>query len=265
MRGPEISCRMAKSTWTKRAGLVFCALLGLAPVPVSPAEAAAASDRSCYEATAPFIGPVAMARTATALHDGKPLTVVALGSSSTQGFGSTAPEKAYPAQLAAILAERFPRSTIKVLNRGVGGDTADRMLGRLNRDVFAANPDLVIWQTGTNDAHRQVDPDQFQAILNVGVRVITARGLDLVLMTPQFAPRYVAAPNYRAFIDRMEMVAADRQVALFRRFELTKSWAEDSRFRAVQLTATDGLHPTDASYRCIAVLLADQLARATAR
>ena len=262
MRGPEPSCPTGKSTWIKPAGLFICAILWLGPA--LSAEPAATSDRTCHEATAPFSGTVGLPRTAQALHDGKPLTVVALGSSSTQGFGSTAPEKAYPAQLQTILSQRFPRSAIKVLNRGVGGDTADRMLGRLNRDVFAANPDLVIWQTGTNDALRQLDPDQFQAILNVGVRVMLSRGLDLVLMTPQFAPRYVAAPNYHAFIDRMEMVAADRRIALFRRFELTKSWAEDSRFRAVQLTATDGLHPTDASYRCVAVLLADQLARAAA-
>lgn len=261
MRRPGTPCRTGKSTWIEVFSLALAAVLWLGP---AAAEGTVAPDRLCHGPTEPFVGTVALPRTEQALRDHKPLTIVALGSSSTQGYGATAPDKAYPIQLASILTTSFPQSPITVLNRGVGGDTADQMLARLNRDVFAANPDLVIWQAGTNDALRQSDPDHFQAILNVGVRVITARGIDLILMTPQFAPRFIAAPRFADYVERMQSVAAARRVAVFRRFELTRSWTEDARFREVRMTATDGLHPTDASYRCTAVLLAEQIRKAVA-
>ncbi|HIJ62395.1 MAG TPA: SGNH/GDSL hydrolase family protein [Rhodospirillaceae bacterium] len=262
MRGPGPSCRTGKPTSTDILCLAVAALLWSGPP--AAAEPTVAPDRLCHVRTPAFDSPLALPRTAAALRDGKALTVVALGSSSTQGFGATAPEKAYPAQLAMILGQHFPRSPITVLNRGVGGDTADKMLARLNRDVFAAKPDLVIWQTGTNDAIRLADPVHFMAVLNVGVRLILAHGIDLMLMDPQYAPRYVAAPRFRDFVETMRQVAGEHRVALFRRFEATKAWTEDARFSPVKLTTTDGLHPTDANYRCTAVLLAEELIRAAA-
>ena len=39
-----------------------------------------------------------------------------------------------------------------VVNKGVGGETAEQMLARFTRDVLPYRPQLVIWQTGTNQA-----------------------------------------------------------------------------------------------------------------
>ena len=61
-------------------------------------------------------------RTARRLAGGEPLTVVAVGSSSTAGAGASSPDASYPSRLAVELKQRFPLQDITVLNRGVNGD-----------------------------------------------------------------------------------------------------------------------------------------------
>src|SRR5260221_8884454 len=52
----------------------------------------------------------------------EPLTIVAVGSSSTQGAGASTPDLSYPSRLAAELKSRFPALDIRVINRGKGGE-----------------------------------------------------------------------------------------------------------------------------------------------
>src|SRR5579862_4923519 len=87
-----------------------------------------------------------LAHVAARLEHGGPLTVVALGSSSTQGIGASTPNLAYPSRLRAALGRLFPATTIRVVNRGKGGEDAAQELRRLGQDVIAEHPDLVIWQ-----------------------------------------------------------------------------------------------------------------------
>ncbi|MBS1826202.1 MAG: hypothetical protein JST93_12840 [Acidobacteria bacterium] len=42
--------------------------------------------------------------------------------------------------------------TLKIINRGVGGNNTEQARARFEKDVLAANPNLVIIQLGTNDA-----------------------------------------------------------------------------------------------------------------
>ena len=79
-------------------------------------------------------------RTAKQLRDRRPLTIVAIGSSSTEGIGASAPAFAYPAQLERELAKRFQASAVKVFNKGVGGELARDMVARIERDAIAENP-----------------------------------------------------------------------------------------------------------------------------
>src|SRR6202012_6196541 len=79
----------------------------------------------------------------------QPVGIVAFGSSSTQGWGSSAPEFTYPNRLAAQLHRQYPGADITVLNRGVGGEDEPEMMTRLQTAVIDARPDLVIRQVGT--------------------------------------------------------------------------------------------------------------------
>src|ERR671937_2936590 len=51
----------------------------------------------------------------------QPITIVAIGSSSTAGAGASSSAASYPSRLEIELKARFPNLDIKVLNRGIGG------------------------------------------------------------------------------------------------------------------------------------------------
>jgi GDSL-like Lipase/Acylhydrolase family len=91
-----------------------------------------------------------LARTARRLATGGTLTIVAIGSSSTGGAGASSPAASYPSRLAVELKERFPAGTIRVVNRGANGEDVSEMLARMQESVIAEDPDLVLWQVGTN-------------------------------------------------------------------------------------------------------------------
>src|SRR5262245_3163427 len=81
---------------------------------------------------------------------GEPITIVAIGSSSTSGAGASSPAANYPSRLSVELRQHFPKVSFTVLNRGVGGEEVADMLRPFESAVLAEKPDLVVWQLGTN-------------------------------------------------------------------------------------------------------------------
>src|SRR3984957_8441878 len=104
-----------------------------------------------------------------ALERGTEAVVVALGSSSTEGAIASDAAHSYPAELQAALEHALPRTHIAVLNRGIGGQDAPEELARLQADVIALRPQLVIWQVGANGAMRNADPVVFGSMVTQGV------------------------------------------------------------------------------------------------
>jgi acyl-CoA thioesterase I len=138
---------------------------------------------------------VRLLNTARAMRAGKALVIVAIGSSSTAGVGASDPAHAYPALLAEELRHRWPQLTLTAINKGVGGEMASQMLARFERDVLPYHPQLVIWQTGSNQALRSRDIDGYADTIREGISRLRAAQADVVLMDPQFAPRVVARPR----------------------------------------------------------------------
>ena len=201
---------------------------------------------------------VPLPRLAAAIAAGRVPVVVALGSSSTEGVGATAPERAYPARLAAEMRERHGLST-RVINMGTGGEATSDMLRRFDRDVLRYRPDLVIWQTGSNTALRHVDPGAHHRALEAGILRLRAIGADVILMSPQFAPRVIEAPRHGEIVSGLDRLAARAGVGLFHRFEIMRFWRQSGiPFEA--MLSPDQLHMNDWSYGCIARLLADAIA-----
>src|SRR5689334_15926576 len=105
------------------AGTAIAAAVVVATLPVraqpaaqSPVPAVAPPACSIPAEFARFDLP--LRRTARALAAGRPLKIVAIGSSSTAGTGASSPYHTYPSQLAAALAREFVDHDITVINRG---------------------------------------------------------------------------------------------------------------------------------------------------
>jgi acyl-CoA thioesterase I len=199
--------------------------------------------------------------TAKQLAQGKSLTIVALGSSSTYGTGATRPEFAYPNRLARLLQARFPDAQIRVLNRGVGGELGTSTAERIMRDVLPEKPDLVIWQVGTNDVLHDLDPDEPMKSVRAGIVQMKAAGVDVILMDIQYAPAVLMHPAYREMEQALWVTARSAGVPLFRRFALMRDWAERGSMKMSVMLAPDHLHMTDASYDCLARQLSASILR----
>lgn len=192
---------------------------------------------------------------------GAPLRIVAFGSSSTEGIGASKPANAYPARLEADLRAALPpvAGGVSVLNRGIGGEHVDDMLRRLDRDVIAAEPQLVIWQTGSNDPLRGVSLDHFREATLGAVRRLQEAGIDVVLMEPQWCPKLDATPGAYGFRDAVREIGTELNVPVIRRAELMHGWVRDGQVTSTQLFAADGLHMADRGYALLAKAAAAEI------
>src|SRR5277367_1323557 len=160
----------------------------------------------------------ALQHTARQLASGEPLTIVAIGSSSTAGAGASSPAASYPSRLAVELRQRFPNRDITVLNRGVNGEETSNMLARFERDVIAEHPQLVIWQVGTNSVLRDQPLRRHAIELHEGIDELKANGADVVLIDPQFAPKVLAKSETDDMVEQIALAAKAESVDLFHRF-----------------------------------------------
>lgn len=196
----------------------------------------------------------------------QPLTIVAIGSSSTAGAGASSRDHSYPSRLAVELKALFPRAQIHVINRGIGGEEARNMVARFDRDVFAEKPDLVLWQVGSNSVLRDRPLRQANATLREGLTRLRAFDADVVLINPQYAPKVIAKHhNVEQMVDLIDATAKETDVDLFRRFAVMRYWRLTKGLPFSAFVSRDGLHMNDWSYGCLAKLLAGAIEEAATR
>jgi acyl-CoA thioesterase-1 len=204
-------------------------------------------------------------RTATRIAEGQPLRIVALGSSSTAGFGASAISQSYPSRLEFELRSLLPGREVVVINRGVNGQDAEEMLARLQRSVLAAHPDLVIWQVGTNALLDNYPMTKEGELVRRGITRLLNAGIDVVLMDPQYTPRVIKKPSAARFVQLLGKLGRDVRVGVFQRFAIMRHWNKEQNLPFPTFVSTDGLHMNDWSYGCTARLLADAILEAVAR
>ena len=188
------------------------------------------------------------------------MVIVAFGSSSTTSWGVTSPEFAYPNRLAAQLRRQYPTADIHVVVRGKGGEDAPEMMKRLQAQVIDINPDLVIWQVGTNAVLRNLDPAETARLVEDGVGRIQAVGADVVLVDPQYSPRVTEhAEGASKMVNLLGKVAEVRHIGIFPRFEVMRDWHERQAIPIDNFVIADGLHMNDWGYACFAQLLGDDI------
>lgn len=198
--------------------------------------------------------PIALPHLRSAVTRGVEGIIVALGSSSTQGVAASDLAHSYPAVLQEVLSDGLPAAHIAVINRGIGGQDAPEELARLEKDVVAVRPQVVIWQVGANGALRGTDPGLFRSLVSEGVRHLQAAGIDVILMDNQQSPRLLAHADEVALDMELAQVAADTGAALFSRRALMRAWRNEGLAYA-DFIATDGLHHNDRGYLCVAQAL----------
>ncbi len=197
-------------------------------------------------------------RLAAKLKTRMPATVLVMGTASSIDYGSEPEGRAYPTRLLTEIRKIKAMPAITVVNRSIKQETAGMMIRRLDQEIAATNPDLVIWQTGSMDAVKRVGVSEFGEALSTGISLIHRRDIDALLVTPQFTPMAVAMSRFDDYVEHMEQVAQSRRVPLLNRFAIMRYWSESGAIPMEPAGKAEKLKLIDTVQACVA----EQLARA---
>lgn len=172
---------------------------------------------------------------------------------------------------------------LEVLNRGIGGNNSRHLLKRVDSDVLAAEPDLVVLMVGTNDmlnSGAAVPLEEYRANLRTLAEQILGAGARLVLMTippcdePALFSRHPRAffetrsPGERIADANAEVVrlAKEMGIPVVDVFQILNSIgapgpdASSVLRNLANCGVNDGVHPTPEGYRLIATALYQEIA-----
>lgn len=188
-----------------------------------------------------------LGKVAAAIKGGKPLNVLVVGSRS-----STLPSQegsAWPAQFQTTMKERLGSTPVNLSVEIQAAKTAEDTAATLVKLVEAKNPTLVIWQTGTVDAIRGSDPDDFRGAVDEGVTTLQKAGVDVVLMNLQYSPRTETMTSAPPYLDNMRVVAQQHDIPLYDRFAIMRHWNDAGDFDL--FSATHGVELAKAVHACL--------------
>ncbi len=244
-----------------RATPLLCGLALAASVVGGVARfAAAADERDCAVPREILADDPKLKLTGERFRARQPVTIVAIGGASTAGTAAgDGAQFGYPRRLEEALQQRHAGTPITVINKGVPRQTTQEMVARFAKDVVPADPTLVIWETGTVDAVRGNDVDQFADALAHGIAALREHNFDIMLVNMQYNPSTGSVINFEPYLDALRDAADLEDVYLFRRYEIMKYWSEAGIFDFVDVPKEQRVQLADQVYRCLAKAMADAI------
>lgn len=188
-----------------------------------------------------------LSKVAAAVKDGLALNILVVGSRSSTINGSET--SAFPARLQATLKEKLPSTPVNVSVELQIKKTAEEAASSFVKLVEDKKPTLVIWQTGTVDAMRSVDPEDFGGAVGDGVAALQNAGADVILMNLQYSPRTETMISVPPYLDNMRVAAQEHDVPLFDRFGIMHQWNDQGDFDL--FSATHGIDLAKRVHDCL--------------
>jgi hypothetical protein len=220
----------------------------LAAVPARAEDAPAACEVPDYILSADN----ALPNVAEVIKASHPLNILVVGSRSStinvSGAGASE-AAAYPGQMLAALKAKMPSIEVNLSIEIQAKKTSEEVAAGLPKLLEIKKPTLVIWQTGTVDAMRSIDPDDFRAAVGEGVMAMQEAGADVILVNPQYSPRTESMISASPYLDNMRVVAQEHDVPLFDRFALMRAWSESGDFDL--FTAVHGADLAKRVHNCL--------------
>jgi lysophospholipase L1-like esterase len=157
------------------------------------------------------------------------------------------------------LAAAFP--SLKVANRGVGGDVSRGLLFRLQEDVLDLNPRAIVMSIGSNDLSAHGAPAGIAANIAAIIDKARAHNPQLPIIVCTVPPRDVAdapvKPGAHADINaRIKALGAEKKVHVL---DLYPHFVNAEGQLIVEYYAKDRIHFTSAGYAKLASVIAPEL------
>lgn len=198
--------------------------------PAASQEAQAGAAQDCEVPPYLLASENPLTRVADAIKTRQRLDILVVGSGSSVLAGPDGLNASYPARLEKALREKLTGVTVTVSTDIQVKKTAAETAQGLEKLARERKPTLVIWQTGTLDAVRSVDPDDFRAAIDDGVTALQGAGADVLLMNLQYSPRMETMITVAPYLDNMRVGAQEHNVPLFDRFAIMRHWNESGLF-----------------------------------
>ncbi|WP_315835848.1 SGNH/GDSL hydrolase family protein [Bradyrhizobium prioriisuperbiae] len=198
--------------------------------PAASQEAQAGGPNDCEVPAYLLASENPLTKVADAIKTRQRLDILVVGSGSSVLAGPDGLSTSYPARLEKALREKLTGVTVNVSTDIQVKKTAAEAAEGLEKLAKDRKPTLVIWQTGTVDAVKSVDPDDFRAAIDDGVTALQGAGSDVLLMNLQYSPRMETMITVAPYLDNMRVGAQEHNVPLFDRFAIMRHWNESGLF-----------------------------------
>jgi lysophospholipase L1-like esterase len=180
-----------------------------------------------------------------ALEQKRPIKVLALGASMTGSYGQGS--GTYSARLEEELEKVLSGVDVLLEQRSLPGELMADAFDRFTALLAEIEPDLLVWQVGTDDALAKSDVEAFTAALNHMLEWLKQTNTDVVLIGPSYHAALASDEHYATLIAAIENSARKNGLPLVLRFDAM-------RFLSQQRTqaATNQFRLSELGYRCMA-------------
>jgi hypothetical protein len=199
-------------------------IAALSAILVCTAAAPAEPQDACHVPGYLLYGDAPLERVSASANKDKKLKIVVLGTTSAMLPGPDGTNAAFPARLEATLKRRLPKVDVTLVTLAKPRQTAAEMSESVEKLMVDEKPNLVVWQTGTYDAVKGVDPEEFRSSISDGVETLHQGGADVILVNMQHSPRTESMIALGAYLDNMRWVAREREIPLFDRNAIMRHW-----------------------------------------
>jgi lysophospholipase L1-like esterase len=211
-----------------------------------------AYSKACQGGSAALAGEeTPLPNVATALATRKALRILAFGAAP----GRVGPRGGgYTALIEGMLQSALHGIDVTMINRGVSGELAANAATRMKNEVALDEPDLVLWQVGTNDALAYVGADEFAATVKDQIDWLKSHKVDVVLVGLQFAPQMLRDAHYVEIRETLRKLAAKENVIVIRFYEAMQIITQAQG--AAPAPVTEEFERNEAGYNCLAQYVA---------
>ncbi|CAO3446136.1 hypothetical protein [Azospirillum largimobile] len=236
------------------------ALAALA-LPIPGHASSVAVDPACSVPDTVLAPGEGLPRVSAQLAAGQPLSVLIVHSAKQASKPGIV---GYPArleeELKLRLSGRAQRTTVRTTVLSLPGEPAPAMVAPLAQAVDDQRPALVVWQTGTVDAMRNLDPEGFGTALQAGIAEVQRRGADIVIMDMQYSMHTAQLIDFAPYVSYMSWLAQSSDIFHFPRYDIMRHWVEDGRVDFADEGDEAKRRSYDFVHRCIGQLLAESIA-----
>lgn len=188
------------------------------------------------------------------------LKIVAFGDSVTRGVRDSVPQHLSWTFILERILNSWLEEDVTVINAGVGGNTTEDALKRIEKDVLFVNPDLVLIMFGLNDQAR-VPLKKYKKNLTKIVTTLKRKGIEPILMTPNpitenyseirgYDNYLIASTRIRNYADVVREVAWNKYTSLI---DINDFFIRNPQ---LQKFLSDGVHPDAIAQSAMASFIA---------